>query len=188
MMADSSRSSSGAPSYRSTQSDDYVTVGRETLEKSEKSRSYGKRALREQVDATEYRPPPFPPPAQAVKVEEHTSLWQRYRKAIAILQYVTILFCIGVVLAVPVVLYHEDAYGSDWDDDEQNNTKYYIFLFLLIGWTSGSLANLFANILPYLFRWVAKYVSLSLRGSGSLANRLGTSIKGTGSTGGSFAS
>ncbi|KAK4183181.1 putative Mechanosensitive ion channel [Podospora australis] len=90
-------------------------------------------------------------------------LWKNVFK---VLQFLIIFGVVGVILAIPVIVIgNQDIIKkADLEEEEflrQRNkqTVYYVFLWLLISWICFAIVFVIASALPYIFRFVARYVN-----------------------------
>jgi Sec-independent protein secretion pathway component TatC len=78
-----------------------------------------------------------------------------------IARYVVILLVVGIPLAIPVIVFRHD---QDLEDDLSQDTRqyrqllFYLFAWMLTSWLGGMVSYGIASGLPYLFRFIARFV------------------------------
>ena len=76
-------------------------------------------------------------------------------------RYGLTIVVVGIVLAVPIIVYRND---QDLETEESIETKqyknliFYLFAWLEITWLSGCVADMLILAFPYLFRTVARLI------------------------------
>lgn len=88
----------------------------------------------------------------------------RWQLALYFVRYVVVVAVIGIILAIPVIVFDKDQDLEDTSLEaterrQYNNLIYYIFAWLLTTWMCAVIADLVALSLPYLFRLIARYVN-----------------------------
>ena len=73
------------------------------------------------------------------------------------LRYFSVVIIVAVLLLIPVLITRKSAITEDEDPRAASNLVFYIFLWLLVTWLAGTLADLVAVILPYAYRLLARY-------------------------------
>ncbi|KAJ6437312.1 serine threonine protein kinase [Purpureocillium lavendulum] len=108
-----------------------------------------------------YDQPPLPLPAAAKVHHRRRLFWWAVRYAIV----VVVVF---VGLLIPVIVYSADAIAEDEEPSPEvieatqyRNLVFYLCLWLEITWIAAVLSDLFGLGLPYLFRFIARYVNSS---------------------------
>ncbi|KAI5459649.1 Mechanosensitive ion channel-domain-containing protein [Mariannaea sp. PMI_226] len=97
------------------------------------------------------------PPPTAVSHRKRIGSWA--------LSYITGVVLVGVALLIPVILFQKDSNLEGEEDDltveqrQYKNLVYYLFLWLFISWLALVFSDIFALFLPYLFRFIARYVN-----------------------------
>ncbi|GAB1315562.1 hypothetical protein MFIFM68171_05772 [Madurella fahalii] len=90
-------------------------------------------------------------------------LWRNLYPAI---KFIIIFGVVGVLLAIPVIVINGEEISAkaniDLDDFLAQQTRqlvYYIFGWLFVSWIGLAISYLIGTALPYLFRFVARYVN-----------------------------
>ena len=96
-------------------------------------------------------------PQEVVKHHRWRLFWYGVR-------YVIVAVVIGVILAIPIIVFRNDADVIDQVETieevrqkQYNNLIFYLFLWLEITWVSYFLSDWVALALPYAFRLCARY-------------------------------
>ncbi|KAK4168196.1 putative Mechanosensitive ion channel [Cladorrhinum sp. PSN259] len=90
-------------------------------------------------------------------------IWKNLYK---VLKFILIFGTVGVILAIPVIVIGNDKVMKkaeitldEFFAQKDRQTVYYIFLWLLATWICFAIFYMFASALPYIFRFVARFVN-----------------------------
>jgi len=73
------------------------------------------------------------------------------------LRYFGVVVVVAALLVIPVAVKRDSAFTDDADPRSTDNLIFYLFLWLLVTWLAGTLADLAAMALPYVYRLLARY-------------------------------
>ena len=134
---------------------EYITIEPISSKETGESQIFGTDGIDTSQPSINYLPPPFPPPGWADKSNSLQPFSQRYRKLIRITKYLIVVAFITAGLATPVLISHY----RHTTKERQKDVRYNVYLWLLITWGSACVSNVFINVFPYLFKFVAQVVN-----------------------------
>jgi len=82
-----------------------------------------------------------------------------------LIKFVLVVGTVAVLLAIPIIIYHDvetfpdDATDADFKARLGHLWLYNIFMFFLVSWLGIAFFYILGTALPYIFRFVARYVN-----------------------------
>jgi hypothetical protein len=111
--------------------------------------------------ATEVLPPSRDDdvPDKPVEKFTHKNSQLKLRTLYWALRYFSVVIIVAALLIIPIAITRNDGIIQDEEQEKRgtaSNLVFYIFLWLEITWVAGVLADLFAMMLPYIYRLLAR--------------------------------
>ena len=142
------------PSHQGGLTTDYINVEPAYFKETGDGQSFTTATNSTSRSSITYLPPPFPPAGRVDNTDGRQTFAQRHRKSIAVIRYLTVMLLVTVCFVAPVVLF-----GDVKQEKDKKNLRYYLSLWLLITWGCACVSNVFINLFPYVFRFVAGWVN-----------------------------
>lgn len=142
------------PSHQGGLTADYINIEPASFKETEDGQSFATTTNNTLRSSITYLPPPFPPVGGVDNTAIRQTFAQRHRKSISVVRYLTVLLLLTVCFVAPVVLF-----GDVEQKKDKKNLRYYVSLWLLITWGCACISNVFINLFPYMFRFVAGWVN-----------------------------
>ncbi|MCJ1477830.1 hypothetical protein MMC13_006503 [Lambiella insularis] len=135
-------------------SSEYINIAPSPMKPEEKPYMFGEEGGAAARASIAYLPPPFPPPGWDPATTAQQPFLQRHRRFIKIVAYFVVLILVTGALTVPVILWWgrsaTELKGVD------GPPLFHLALWILVSWAFFMFSNLLINLLPYVFRAVAR--------------------------------
>lgn len=135
-------------------SSEYINIAPSPMKPEEKSHMFEEEGQGTARASVNYLPPPFPPPGWDPAATAQQSFLRRNSRFIKIVAYLIILILVTGALTVPVILWWGRSAAELKGSDDA--PLFHLALWILVSWAFFMFSNLLINLLPYVFRLMAR--------------------------------